>query len=313
MTVTLYIVGHVVPEGLTVTVNAKATIHDLKQTVARDISIPAADFDLYLEGCVLGEAASLVAETALCEGDELLAKPSKQYEALVALKEMGLVCSAADLINKVLKSDAVARTDSEKAEVLRLMVTADPSVVNAKVALTTPLLEAVAGSLTNLASLLISYKADINATGADDIVPLHIAAQNGLEDIMELLLANGADPSRADLSGMRALSYASGEGRARGAEILLKNGVDPNAQDKRGYTPLHNAVMMGHFEVVVTLLDAGANLNAVTVRNWTPLDAAYFVNNTAIIDVLERHGAKRSVSTRPLMSPAPSCNACIVL
>eukprot|EP01059_Diplonema_ambulator_P033781 TRINITY_DN7214_c0_g1_i3.p1 TRINITY_DN7214_c0_g1~~TRINITY_DN7214_c0_g1_i3.p1 ORF type:complete len:298 (+),score=39.41 TRINITY_DN7214_c0_g1_i3:520-1413(+) len=234
MTVTLYIVGHVVPEGLTVTVNAKATIHDLKQTVARDISIPAADFDLYLEGCVLGEAASLVAETALCEGDELLAKPSKQYEALVALKEMGLVCSAADLINKVLKSDAVARTDSEKAEVLRLMVTADPSVVNAKVALTTPLLEAVAGSLTNLASLLISYKADINATGADDIVPLHIAAQNGLEDIMELLLANGADPSRADLSGMRALSYASGEGRARGAEILLKNGVDPNAQDKRG-------------------------------------------------------------------------------
>lgn len=76
------------------------------------------------------------------------------------------------------------------------MVTADPALLNQRRPRgDTPLHWAVARRQRQIAELLISLNADVNATDNHGMTPLHQAAWSGAADMVELLLAHGANPN----------------------------------------------------------------------------------------------------------------------
>ena len=97
-------------------------------------------------------------------------------------------------------------------------------------------------------------------------------------------------------------------------ELLLQSVIDGNVKefkqhlaagsnvnvkdDARGKTPLHFAAGNGQKEIVESLLAAGAQVNAKMNNGMTPLDWSDLLppnsNKTEIIDLLHKHGGKRS-------------------
>jgi len=83
----------------------------------------------------------------------------------------------------------------------------------------TPLHFAVAVGHKEIAELLITKGADVNAKGEWDRTPLHAAATNGKKEVAELLIAKGADVNAKSDFGT-PLDLANGET----ADLLRKHG-----------------------------------------------------------------------------------------
>lgn len=75
----------------------------------------------------------------------------------------------------------------------------------------TPLHAAAVGGHTHLINLLISYKADVNATRecSNQFTALHFAAQAGQHQAVELLAAHGTNLEAKDDQGWTALQVAA--------------------------------------------------------------------------------------------------------
>jgi ankyrin repeat protein len=76
-----------------------------------------------------------------------------------------------------------------------------------------------------VAELLISKNADINAETTQGSTPLHLAAQHGHKDVVELLISKGANVNAVNEAGMRPLMFARSSGNKDVVEILIKNGA----------------------------------------------------------------------------------------
>jgi ankyrin repeat protein len=87
-----------------------------------------------------------------------------------------------------------------------------------------------------VASVLISAKAQINPTGKFLLSPLMHAVGN--LEMVKLLIANGADVNQKNVRGATALMAASIDGTASVVRYLLEQGADVNASDKDGTTAL---------------------------------------------------------------------------
>ena len=71
---------------------------------------------------------------------------------------------------------------------------------------------------SNIANLLLSHKADVNARNSDGQTPLHFAAQQGQLQAVEWLLKHGADVNAKDNKGVTPLSLTKFRNRGREVE-----------------------------------------------------------------------------------------------
>jgi len=185
----------------------------------------------------------------------------------------------------------------------------------------TPLHWAVRARSPEVASLLITNGADINATaGPDNLTPLMTARKL---PVIELLVSKGVDVrsqenksklykacSVGDIKVVRFLIDKGADVNARNSrrstplcvaaasdhkevvELLLDKGADINAPGRRGYTPLGSAARYGSKETAEFLIEKGANIHTPDNRGMSPLDLAKEWGWTEIVELLTQHGAK---------------------
>ena len=167
----------------------------------------------------------------------------------------------------------------------------------------TALHSASISNCTDVAKLLLAYKADVDARENENgMTPLHYAAYAGpgyadYTDIAKLLLAHGADVNAEDDYGYTPLHHAAIHNHPAVAKLLLTNNADINAKDKAGATPLHYSADR-HFRGMTELLLAhGADVNAEGDKGYTPLHYAelrrWWEDSQAIrnfAELLRQHG-----------------------
>jgi len=142
-----------------------------------------------------------------------------------------------------------------------------------------------------IAELLLTKNADVNAKNSTGDTPLHYASSSGHKDIAELLLSNKANADIGDGIGRTALYDAAAGGRIEEVRILLAAKADENTGTLHGYTPLSAAAARGREDVVRLLIESGANVNAADLDGCTPLHWARIHGYERIEGLLREHGA----------------------
>jgi ankyrin repeat protein len=166
----------------------------------------------------------------------------------------------------VASKDNVGRTPLHLAasfghkEVAELLLT-NKAEVNAKAKLgQTPLLWAASEGHKEVVELLLAGKADVNAADNNGWTPLHKAAARGHKEVVELLLANKATVDARNIQGETPLMAAAGEGRKEVVVVLLASKADVNAKDKKhGWTPVRWATAGGHKDLAELLRQNGGH------------------------------------------------------
>lgn len=147
---------------------------------------------------------------------------------------------------------------------------------------------------TQLASLLLDAKANVNFFDADGMTPMHFACFHGNDEMVKRFLEAGANPNLCSNDGLSALHIAiQNTNNASTIEALLKKGANPNAQTKRRRTaPLHLACDNGSNEdIVKLLLKAKANTDVLDSDGHTPLCVATCRGQTKIVELLLKASA----------------------
>jgi ankyrin repeat protein len=202
---------------------------------------------------------------------------------------------------------------SNRLSIVNLLLSrgADPNLRNRKEndtplhSVTSPL------SSVEVAELLISNGADVNAQTKSGSTPLTMAIANRLVDFVRLFLSRGANTELKNDKGHSALHTAvyyycfwqkhggvgqesSREGRFSQAntllDLLLANGADLNSQDKLGNTPLHTAVLYERDDMVELLVTRGADINIRNQVESVPHDVAIEKGLSRIAEFLRRNG-----------------------
>lgn len=109
---------------------------------------------------------------------------------------------------------------------------------------------------------------------------LHMAGAACQPEIAELLLTRGADVQARNRLGAMPLHYAADTNhrdpaaQARTIACLLLAGANPDASNRLGVTPLHRAVRTRSAAAVKALLDGGADARKKNRSGSTPLHLA---------------------------------------
>lgn len=112
-----------------------------------------------------------------------------------------------------------AAVSGSKAEMVELLFTNGATIPNIAQGYWSVFHEwALGAGDPNIADLLLSHKADINARTSDGQTPLHFAAQQGQLQAVEWLLKHGADVNARDNKGVTPLSLTKIRNRGREVE-----------------------------------------------------------------------------------------------
>jgi hypothetical protein len=151
--------------------------------------------------------------------------------------------------------DAAKNGDLEK---VRVLLKDNPDSVSSKGNDDwTPLHFAASKGHREVAVLLLTSNADVNATTKWSGMPLHVAARNGHNEVVELLLTSKADVNAKAIAGGTPLLWAAEHGHIKVVELLLANGSIINAKDDTGATPLRAAKKKGFKDLVDFLRQHG--------------------------------------------------------
>ena len=120
------------------------------------------------------------------------------------------------------------------------------------------------------ARLLINAGADVFASDASGLTPLHIAAYFGNVELARLLIDNGADISAVDKEMITPLYYAAATGQSSMAQLLIENGADVLTTDAP-IQPLHFAASYRQIETAQLPTDNGADASAAGTGFLAPL------------------------------------------
>lgn len=157
----------------------------------------------------------------------------------------------------------------------------------------TALIAAGSGGHKDVAELLLTYKADVNAATRHGYVALHFAALNGRTELVAFLLAHQADVNAANVEGYTPLHFAAQNDHKETVKVLLAHKPRIDAKNRIGYTPLHWAAENGELEIVQLLLTAGADINAREARGFTPLHLVVGrPEHTKVAELLRRLGGQ---------------------
>jgi ankyrin repeat protein len=164
---------------------------------------------------------------------------------------------------------------------------------------------------------LLDAGADVNVRNADkqrlQYTPLHWATYYGHLEIAAILISRGADLDAEAPTYSTPLYLAAEQGHPKVVEFLISKGAEVNVKsNKWGYTPLHRAAwesvtMRKHLggrtvaeaelnenylEIVGMLLEKGAKVNARDNGGKTPLDQAVRNGEKEIVALLRKHGGR---------------------
>ncbi|WP_322084996.1 ankyrin repeat domain-containing protein [Burkholderia sp. BCC1999] len=125
---------------------------------------------------------------------------------------------------------------------------------------------------------------------------MHRAAAQGRLNACRYLLDMGVSVDVCDDNFLTPLVGAASAGHLSTVQFLLKHGASVNGHGCGVTTPLIEASMNGHRDVVVFLVEHDANLDRLQRKfNQTALDAALVYKQEAVVQALQRVGARRSI------------------
>ncbi|KAJ8953048.1 hypothetical protein NQ314_007423 [Rhamnusium bicolor] len=126
------------------------------------------------------------------------------------------------------------------------------------------------------AKLLLEAGAIVDSRNNKCQTPLHLAALSQCSETLELLLSKRADPDATDIDGRTPL-HSSIVKVTRSCEcvrLLLNAGANVNKPDAFGYTPLHLAALNEFSHCVMLLINHGGD---VTVRTNGGISVLTFI------------------------------------
>lgn len=104
-------------------------------------------------------------------------------------------------------------------------------------------------------------------------------------EIAEVLITNGADVNATNEGGYTALHYAVSRANVEAVRQLIAAKANLGVRNQTfGYTPLHIAVAGSRTKMVQMLLDAGADTEVKDNRGRTPFD---FANQRGLREIAE--------------------------
>ncbi|XP_035660857.1 uncharacterized protein LOC118405463 [Branchiostoma floridae] len=176
----------------------------------------------------------------------------------------------------------------------------------------TPLILGVVDRKVDIVRKLVQdCNADVNATNATGLAPLHCISTNTVDDnlpaparaqrkqeITDLLLKAGAEVNVYDRKANTPLHYAAMANDPVSTRVLLQNGATVDITNREGCTPLHVVCQtkdyLAHIRdviaVVKLLIDNGAKLNSQK-HGLTPLHLAAEAGLLNVVKVLVTAGA----------------------
>jgi ankyrin repeat protein/Tfp pilus assembly protein PilF len=147
------------------------------------------------------------------------------------------------------------------------------------------------GALEDVMYFIEQKKVDVNTKNIDGVSLLHMAAGHGMAEIAEVLISNGANVNAKMDNGFTPLFVAINVGVAK---VLISAGADINAKNSVGSTPLFGAARIGMAEIAEVLISNGANVSAKMDEGFTPL---FVASNADVAKVLISAGADINAKT----------------
>ncbi len=184
---------------------------------------------------------------------------------------------------------------------VRLLLEAGADIHAKKAAGVEVMLErAVDGGDRQTIDFLLERGAAKDAAGA--AAALATAAFTGERGLVELLLSHGADPNLNPTFSGHALNLALIGEQLDVAKLLIEKGADVNQRSPTGHAtpPMVLAAynQSGDTSVVKALLARGADVNAANDHGATALSYARRSGATALVDYLQKEGARALESGR---------------
>lgn len=140
-----------------------------------------------------------------------------------------------------------------------------------------------------VARLLISAGADVNAASMDGATPLFVACQAGHIVMVKELLESRAQVNISMRDHASPLFIAAQNGHRNVCVLLINRGATIDKTRSDGATPLWIAAQMGHDHVCKILLQHGAQVDALRCDNSTPIFKAAHKGFTAVVEQLLKY------------------------
>lgn len=125
-----------------------------------------------------------------------------------------------------------------------------------------------------IAKLLISRGANVNATDYLNRTPLHYATKKKATKVAEVLISNGANIDAKTTKGWTPLFEASRWESFDIMDMLIQAGADVTMTDSNGNTPLHIAVSFYRIAITKKVLGIGVPINTQNNKGETALHIA---------------------------------------